>query len=350
MNIHTDCSQLCEGLIIKNYKEMCSLLNEQVKSGASKRSQLKRWKRFFDFKLDGQKFVITKIYDIPFEAVHQQRNREGAYIRYIKPLLLSLLQNANGNIRVTRKELCCLLSIINNRYLNYFPNLDLAAIQNGKNVKSFIKPLVDDVKKIKNVSVDTEDIAYFYYTTEKKLYSIIHSSLKSMTDKSMIKIRKLFFIRSLEGDSPADIQQELLIYESFDEVLKSMEKKSLKDIIASDKIKEFYRKVNELVQEKCNCIGFYSLLEISSLSTVEPLNNDLRVRYKKELNNAVLDYFQHDMLAKKAKYNEYWGEPYDNLEKIKHNRIRNVYKEDFVNIQSCLLDYLIKIDDKKQTE
>ena len=56
---------LKEGLIVKNYKEMCLLLGEEERTGNSKISQLKEWKRHFGFYKEGNKFIITEIYDEP---------------------------------------------------------------------------------------------------------------------------------------------------------------------------------------------------------------------------------------------------------------------------------------------
>lgn len=53
---------ICEGLIVKNYKEMCSLLDEPIKGGDSKKSQLKEWDRYFEYHKDGNKFIIDEIY------------------------------------------------------------------------------------------------------------------------------------------------------------------------------------------------------------------------------------------------------------------------------------------------
>lgn len=57
---------------VKNYKVMCSLIGEEVLNGASKKAQLNRWKRYFDFHKDGQRFVIDEIYDEPFVSDDQR--------------------------------------------------------------------------------------------------------------------------------------------------------------------------------------------------------------------------------------------------------------------------------------
>ena len=57
------------GLIVKNYKEMCKLLEQEPKTSNSKKAQLKEWERYFDFFKDGQKIVITKIYNSPLNKI-----------------------------------------------------------------------------------------------------------------------------------------------------------------------------------------------------------------------------------------------------------------------------------------
>ena len=52
-------------LIVKNYKEMCKILNENEKTGDSKKAQQKEWKRYFDFGKEGQKYIIYEIYEKP---------------------------------------------------------------------------------------------------------------------------------------------------------------------------------------------------------------------------------------------------------------------------------------------
>ena len=58
-------SKLVIGMVIKNYKELCNLFGEDTKTGKAKQLQLKNWKRYFDWEKDGQKFIITDIYDTP---------------------------------------------------------------------------------------------------------------------------------------------------------------------------------------------------------------------------------------------------------------------------------------------
>lgn len=54
-------------LEIKNYKEMCTILEEPVLKANSKTAQLNEWKRYFNWTNKGHIFAIDKIYDKPKE-------------------------------------------------------------------------------------------------------------------------------------------------------------------------------------------------------------------------------------------------------------------------------------------
>lgn len=53
------------GMVIKNYKELCKLLEIEEKGGSSKKAQMKELNRYCKFIKKGYKFKITKIYDEP---------------------------------------------------------------------------------------------------------------------------------------------------------------------------------------------------------------------------------------------------------------------------------------------
>ena len=50
-----------EGMVVKNYKEMCKLFDIKPKSGNSKISQLKDWECYFSYHKSGNKFIIDEI-------------------------------------------------------------------------------------------------------------------------------------------------------------------------------------------------------------------------------------------------------------------------------------------------
>lgn len=62
-------SVLHPGMEIKNYKELCSLLDEKQKTGEAKQIQLGNWQRYFSYSKQGHKFIIEEIFDTPKEKI-----------------------------------------------------------------------------------------------------------------------------------------------------------------------------------------------------------------------------------------------------------------------------------------
>ena len=81
VNLECDTSRLFIGLVVKNYKEMCILLNEDAKTGKAKINQIENWKRFFDFeKLDNSnEYIILDIYPEPFPKGTKRNTRSGIH-------------------------------------------------------------------------------------------------------------------------------------------------------------------------------------------------------------------------------------------------------------------------------
>lgn len=57
------------GQEFKNYKHLCEFLGEKIKSGKGKQLQWKEWKRYFSFEKDGNKIIITEIFDEPKKKI-----------------------------------------------------------------------------------------------------------------------------------------------------------------------------------------------------------------------------------------------------------------------------------------
>ena len=61
------------GQIIKNYKDLCSILNQGIKSGRSKILQLKDISRYVKLKKDKQQFTVIEIYKEPLPKIDQRQ-------------------------------------------------------------------------------------------------------------------------------------------------------------------------------------------------------------------------------------------------------------------------------------
>lgn len=88
--IQIDTTKLKVGQVVKNYKEMCAILgDEALKNGHdSKEAQLDYWSRFFDWQRDGQKYIITNIYDSPLP---EMLPNSAVYAKFMQLILMDFL-------------------------------------------------------------------------------------------------------------------------------------------------------------------------------------------------------------------------------------------------------------------
>lgn len=77
------------GQEFKNYKALCEYLEEPIKTGKSKQLQLLDWQRYFQYKKDKNKFIITFVYDEPLAKTQRTSNN----IKNIK-YMIDLIQVA----------------------------------------------------------------------------------------------------------------------------------------------------------------------------------------------------------------------------------------------------------------
>jgi len=66
---------LKKGMVVKNYSKMCELLGDKVKSGGAKLLHLQELKRYVEWDMDGNAFVITKKYHKP-KALTENKQRQ----------------------------------------------------------------------------------------------------------------------------------------------------------------------------------------------------------------------------------------------------------------------------------
>lgn len=154
-------STLTVGREVKNYKMLCELLDQPVKSGASKRSQLKEFKRYFDWERAGQKFVIADIYDMPLA----KEDGRMVYVPYIEIILLQyLLRQENYTCTMTKRNWWECLGLINSRY-GIMPDRKLQTLS----------PIITSY-----------EIGNFYQRCNNKLERILFTALRSLASRKLI--------------------------------------------------------------------------------------------------------------------------------------------------------------------
>lgn len=100
------------GMSIKNYKELCELLGDEVLSGCSKKSQIENWKRYFDFDRRGNKFIINEVYPTPLP---KDFSKNDVYTKYVQVILTKHLKETN-QCYFTTTDLLKMLGFVNENW------------------------------------------------------------------------------------------------------------------------------------------------------------------------------------------------------------------------------------------
>ena len=311
-------SNLQIGMTVKNYKELCELLGEPVKTGEAKKTQLKNWSCYFEFERPKYKhcYIILDIYEEPLEKENDKRSKgnNNIYTKFIETILINYLSRQEGNVKTfTRRNWWELLGMVNERYNK------LTTTQLQKIDKSF-----------------TEfEINHFYQRCNKKLDSILTSALNNMKHRRLIEWEyqtvivynenKYFVANDDEVESILKIENNILNNTfGFDDV---------RQIYATNQQKQFYSLVNKTLFDEYGYNKYYKRIKIiyNQENMISALPRTEIQLQKLMLNNNIVDY-----LNKEAKrINNNWIEKY-------YNNETDVYPYYYLKAQQLLVDELIK--------
>ena len=307
-DIGINTSNLQIGQVVKNYKELCALLGEEVKTGKSKQLQLDNLKRFFEWEKAGQKFIITDIYDTPLPKVDgRSSGNNSKYVKCIELLLLRyLLDKKDYTATLTKRNWWQILGMINNKYNQ---------IERDKEKR-------EELQK-NNPILTSYEIKHFYQRSNKKLQQILFSALNSLSSRKLIE----YEIETVIGkeDDKGRMQHEIATKYERKAILKE-ERYILRYVMGYEKIiqvfcrfeqDKYYAKVNErlyelykwqhyfkririvynqeYISDAINDIGSEIIREELNDKVVSALNNNAAHIYKKksqEYDEATLKLFE----------------------------------------------------------
>lgn len=172
-------SNLAVGMEVKNYRAMCALLGEAVKTGNAKKSQMKTWERYFRYeKVKGsQKMIIKEIFEQPKEKV--DKRTDGIYVRSIEIILLhELAKRKDYTATFTKNALWHRLGMVNDNYKK---------ITNA------------DLKTLDDCITDFE-INHFYQRADSRLTGILKTALDSMQKRWVIEYTSQYRIVDCNGN------------------------------------------------------------------------------------------------------------------------------------------------------
>ena len=337
-----DTSTLVIGMTIKNYKELCTILNEEAKTGKAKQLQLKNWKRYFDWEKDGQKFIIVDIYDTPLPKEDLRRKGNNSiYKNYIELILLQYLSKQEGYRKTfTKRNWLELLGMINSKY--------------GKEPKMKLKQL--------DYCINDQEITLFYIRSNKKLERVLHDALSNLQREKLIIVEYETVIVSVDERGKehrfiANDYQKKKILQTERYILKNvMQYKNMFYVYIKNKSNEYYNKVNEKLYELYGWKYYYKQIKIiyDQPNIVDAIPSKEVMLQKEILNSKIVEFLNDNaknVYAKKEKeyedaLDEYLNDWIGDKEYLR-NRIKvpNTWKypKAYIEAQRILTDELIRI-------
>ena len=288
MGIKTE--NISVGQCVKNYKELCSLLDDTIKEGARNRQfQHKDWERYFSFDKNGHKYIITEIYSEPIPKVENRgksegsrNNYKGIYAEIIDVLLLQYLLKEESNLKdtckiyTTNNKIAEATGIINCNYRTAFSNQE---------------KFYNTVKKEFDIKTNTYCMKDVFDMIKTKIREIVKASLDRLQKSEQLEYESCYFVYMSPTYRPPYKSELDAIHIAEEDTMKEMGVEHKKQIDNNQKLsKEFNNKVLKKVQEKFTYIqGIYKGYTISLWDDFE-IKSDIEIKYlMKKLNHLVID-------------------------------------------------------------
>ncbi len=216
--------------MVKNYKELCGVLKQDVLSGNSKSSQMKEFQRYFEYQKVGNKFLITYLYDEPLPKEDKRRNGNNSiYVKYIETILLRYMSTQTKyTCTFTKRNLWLLLGMINENY----GRISMSELQKLDWSDEIPHSYISSMKN------------NFYFRCNSILTRILFSALKNLRRRRLISYYEQTIIIDDNGRFIANDNQLRIIDKIENGVLDEMGFIDVTQVFCRYKTDEFYRKVN----------------------------------------------------------------------------------------------------------
>lgn len=284
------------GQVIKNYKELCEILDiESKKSGSnSHKAQHKEFNRYFEFEKQGHKYIIKNIHDKPKDKIDNRSNNIGGnntvFADDIEKLILNILASSKDDtITIARGQLYKMLNMCNENYLLGRSNIG---------------------KLSEIIELPKSAIYEFYDNNSSKLRDTVERNLRRLRSRALITWKNTTTVAVTEVEIEynelgepifdkrtksiryktkmvhrlADKFEEKLILKYEEETLKEMGIDTIQKVFLLGKWKYFKQQVeNKLKENDTNIDYYYDSYTIT-------FNNDSVKNYAKKLSdNSIKD-------------------------------------------------------------
>ena len=346
--------KLCEGLVIKNHIALAELLDEKVSGTNSRKAQLTNWKRYFEHKKEGHKFIITKVYDEPLPVTEGKSvGNNAVYVKYIETLLLHILsQQKDKSIICTKNYLLVALGITNRKYTDKVTRKIL----------------------LKNKTFTSKEINDFDNRAYQVIDRILFSALNSLQRRCLLNWRQELHYEMIDDYTGKTItgvatDEEVIGYTSAKyEALKELgleegkpdKYDQLRDIYFYNKTDKFYELLTDKMYDLYGWDRTYVMYRIlykkeNIIDAIPRTKSQLsQLEQKLELNSKVIDALNKNANTKYDNMVQKYYKEYDEIFSVILEEVsiedKAIYQPygDYIEKQQMIAEELIRIQDKSK--
>ena len=333
-----DTSGLEIGMVLKNYKELCGFLGQEIKTGKAKQLQIEDFKRYFDFEKSGQKFIIIDIYDEPLTKEDKRRlGNNNIYVKYIEVILLQYLSKQDGYTKTfTKRNWWELLGMVNRKY------------------KKIPKEQLTEI----DYTITSFEIDHFYQRCNKKLEAILFSALNNLKRRKLLiwELQTVIVVIDENGKMTyflADDESKKKILQVERYVLnKVMGYEKIIQVFCRFKQNEYYKKVNQRLEELYGWHHYFKQIKLiytpeDVLEAIQQSEIDLQ---KAILNEKIIKVINDNAEEKYNKEKQKWEKFEEDLiwgdnDPIEESKVWDI-PDTYLEAQRILTDELINIGHK----
>lgn len=222
-------SNLQVGKLYKNYRELCSTIEEEIKDGTSKTAQIRKWSYEFKWERIGHAYKILEIYPIPLYPTVQRR-RKSKYSEAIYPIIIHELYKHS------------IAEIPSLSYVDKKSNLFRAF--------GFANNLYPIINWNNNKKVEEHSIFLMaQLDCRVVLNQIFNRTLENLNRNNLISCRTHYYVKdfnSRHGDTIiTNADQDVIIESNIASIISDMGLRDMFQVFSQDRYQELINKLNE---------------------------------------------------------------------------------------------------------
>ncbi|HEY8889457.1 MAG TPA: hypothetical protein VIM70_04330 [Clostridium sp.] len=262
--------------VIKNYRELCKILDIIATTGNAKKSQIKELFIFCNYHKEGNKFIIDEIYETPIVTI-ESLSTANKYIHILSNVIAEYLYN-NPEVLdgIPINKLFNALGITNNNYID------------SMYYRKELSQLYD---------IQLASIYYFYSDTRIEFKRIIERCLNNLQGRRVLNWHKCIMMKKDNTIVKADLETEKEIINMEKEALQFLEYRSMYELMQSRKD---LKKFNIIVKKEAG-FSYYYAYDLIIGDRALKIEYDNIQEEKKNVNNVFMD--RAKVMFSKEKFN-----------------------------------------------